>query len=99
MRLGYEIFYTNPGKVIEMRCRVCGNNCDVKRDVYGPSNFVEAVSRTNDLYDIFTCPNANHNWHVIALKLVVAIEETPSKRMADLMKLDLEDLLKENGIL
>jgi hypothetical protein len=99
MRLGYEIFYTTPGKVSEMRCRVCGSICDVERDVYGPSNFAQAVNKINDLYDVFTCPIANRDWHAKALNLVIAIEEMPSKRVADLMKQDLEDLLKENGIL
>ena len=78
MQLGYEVFYTTPGKVSEMRCRVCGSICEVKRDVYGPSNFIEAISKVNDLYDLFTCPNTHQTWHEKALRLVLA---TPSKKL------------------
>ena len=69
------------------------------RDVHCPSNFIEAISKVNDLYDLFTCPNTHHAWHEKALRLVLAIEEPPSQRMTNLMKLDLQDILKENGIL
>jgi len=43
--------------------------------------------------DVFSCPHVNEKWHKKALKLVEAIEKTPSKRVADLMKQDLEELI------
>jgi hypothetical protein len=98
MHLGFEIFYTTPRQVDEMFCRVCGSLCEVKRDVYEPANFGMAQANISDLYDVFSCPHAGKSWHDKALKLVLAIQETPSKKMADLMLQDLKDLLKENGI-
>jgi hypothetical protein len=98
MRLGYEIFYTDPGKAADMRCRVCGSVCTVKRNVYTPANFEMALNKVSDLYDVFTCPHAGKGWHEQAVRLLLAIEETPSKRLAGLMKLDLKDILEENGI-
>ena len=97
MRLNYEIFYVTPRSAEEMRCRVCGAKCNVRRDVYGPENFVHAIGKINDLWDVFTCPHAGKGWHEQALRLSMAIEETPSKRVAALMQQDLEDILKESG--
>jgi hypothetical protein len=98
MHLHYEHFYTTPNTVETKACRVCGATCDVKRGVYTRSNFQEAVNKMADLYDVFTCPNAGKGWHEQAFRLVQAIEATPSKRVAELMQLDLQDLLRENGV-
>jgi hypothetical protein len=98
MHLHYEIFYTTPDTVETKACRVCGTSCDVKRGVYTASNFKEATNKMADLYDVFTCPHAGKDWHEQALKLAQAIDAMPSKRVAALIKQDLQDLLKENGI-
>ncbi|MBT3187365.1 MAG: hypothetical protein HOG15_12350 [Anaerolineae bacterium] len=96
MRLNYEVFYETPDTVKEKSCQVCGSACDVTRGVYGPSNFIEAKNKMADLYDVFSCPNTDKDWHELALKLLMAIDEMPSKRVAALMRLDLQDLLNEN---
>jgi hypothetical protein len=99
MRLGYERFYVTPHTVEEMQCRVCGTKCHVKREVHGPHEFVTAATSVHDVWDVFTCPHRGKAWHDKAVDLAVAIDETPSKRVAALMRMDLEDLLKENGVL
>lgn len=99
MRLGYERFYVTPQTVEEMRCRVCGTTCSVRREVYGPHDFVSAAGRLGDPWDVFSCPHSGKVWHEKAVQLAVAIDETPSKRVSALMRQDLEDLLKENGVL
>lgn len=66
--------------------------------VYGAASFAAAVGKKYDLHDVFVCPHAGREWHERALRLVLAIEETPSKRVAELMRLDLADLLAENGL-
>jgi hypothetical protein len=99
MRLGYEVFYVTPQTVEEMRCRVCGSKCNARREVNGPHNFITAVTRVDDMWDVFTCPHGGQAWHDKAVELAVAIDETPSKRVAALMRQDLEDLLREHGML
>jgi len=99
MRLQYERFYRDPGTTQKMNCRVCGTICVVERDVYGPANFGMAMAKVKDLYDVFTCPHTSKEWHEKALALVIEIERSPSNRIIELMTLDLEDLLKENGML
>ena len=49
-------------------------------------------------HDLFMCPNSDNEWHEQGLILVMAIEDTPSKRLADLMMQDLDELLKEHGL-
>ena len=99
MRLGYERFYVMPQTAEEMSCRVCGSKCLVRREVHGPREFVTVTQKVHDVWDVFTCPHAGKAWHEKAVELAVAIDETPSKRVGALMREDLEDLLRENGVL
>ena len=55
------------------------------------------MARRDHWHDKFTCPHLEEAWHEQALELVQAIENTPSKRLAELMRLDLEDILRDNG--
>ena len=79
-------------------CRVCGAECEVERNVLGPTGFASAMGGTKTLHDRFHCPNIDIEWHETALRLVVAIEESPSKRVRELMQLDLEDILREHAV-
>ncbi|HPH98167.1 MAG TPA: hypothetical protein PKW33_18555 [Anaerolineaceae bacterium] len=96
MQKDYDLFYETPGTVNEKNCPICGALCHVKRNVITASGYVAAMAHAVSPYDVFTCPNAETPWHDKAVRLVQEMEETPSKRLADLMRLDLEDLLKEN---
>ncbi len=95
---GYDNFYEKPGEVQEQTCQVCGSLCEVKREQMGPTGWVEAMAKRTHLHDYFHCPHSGKEWHERALKIVLAIEETPSKRVAALMQQDLVDLLTENDI-
>lgn len=93
---GYSYFVTDPGTEDQVECRVCGTVCDVTRDVYGPTSWATAGASSFKCHDAFVCPHADEGWHDQALELVHAIEDMPSKRVAELMKLDLEDLIREH---
>ena len=47
-------------------------------------------------HDEFVCPHTDEPWHEKALQLAIAIDDTPSKRLADLMRADLQDILNEH---
>ncbi|MFZ6020902.1 MAG: hypothetical protein ACOYXO_14945 [Chloroflexota bacterium] len=98
MMKGYDTFFEEPGTIVERICRVCGTPCLVERNKLGATSWVAAMAKRETLHDFFYCPHHEQGWHQQALKLVQAIEETPSKRLASLLQLDLIDLLKENGI-
>jgi len=96
MKQGYDIFRVIAGKVETMQCAVCSAVCIKEENIYGPSNFAAAMARTYKYWDVFTCPHADEPWHKQAVELVTAIENMPSKRIVELMQLDLEELLKAN---
>ena len=47
-------------------------------------------------HDEFVCLHTDEPWHEKSLQLAIAIDETPSKRLADLMRADLQDILNEH---
>jgi len=98
MQNGVDVFFLEPGTAQEMYCRVCGSKCDVRRDVYGPTSFAMAMGQKKKLHDVFTCPHVEEAWHHQALQLQRAIEEMPSKSVANLMRQDLQELLQEQGL-
>lgn len=53
----------DPGTVAAVECGVCGENMEVKRDVFGPTSYAEAASGGGHRHDSFTCPNLRENWH------------------------------------
>lgn len=98
MRAGFDIFFAKPGTVSEKYCEVCGTLCAVRRDVVGPTSFASAMAQRHTLHDQFACPHGGQAWHERALRLAQAIEESPSPRVAAMMRQDLEDLLREHGL-
>lgn len=95
---GYDVFFENPGEIQERICQVCYTLCEVKRNQNGPTGWAEAMAKRGHLHDYFYCPNIHKPWHENALKIVLAIDETPSKRVAALMREDLIELLADHDI-
>ncbi len=92
---GYDSFFEAPGTIESHICHVCGTTCDVERNKYAPTNHIAALAKKSTYHDYFFCPYRGEAWHEKAMELVKAIEETPSSRVAELMKLDLQDLLQK----
>jgi hypothetical protein len=96
--IGYDTFFLEPDTVEGMRCKVCSAQCEVERSLTGPTGSAEASAGRGHWHDEFSCPYRGKPWHEQALRLVLEIERTPSKRLAELMRLDLDELLHENGL-
>jgi hypothetical protein len=94
---GYDTFHTKPDEEDEMFCKVCGTRCLVERSVTDPSNLWEELEKRGHWHDEFTCPNSEASWHISAFELLQLLESTPSRRLAEIYRLDLLDLLCENG--
>ncbi len=93
---GYDLFIEKPNSGRTFFCNICGKKTVVEKSIPYPSSFADAFSKKLDLHDVYKCPHINEKWHDNAFELVQAIEKTPSKRIAELMKQDLYDILKEN---
>ena len=99
---GYGLFTTEPNAHQSLKCNICGAECLVERKLPVPLGFVAGMAGLDKkppdkFYDKFSCPDLKKKWHKQAVKLVKEIEKTPSKRLAQLMQQDLEDLLHENN--
>jgi hypothetical protein len=93
---GYDYLTTEPDQLKQWKCRVSGAEATVSRGVYGPLSWASAVEKHFRHHDAFVCPFTDEEWHRQAYRLIAAMEETPSKRIAQLMQQDLEDLLHEH---
>jgi hypothetical protein len=92
-----DVFVTDPHTHEEMLCQVCGMVCDVTRDHKAMSNAIAGQFGMAKPHDRFICPHYWDEWHRQAHQLCMEIERTPSRRIAELLALDLADILKENG--
>jgi len=92
---GYDAFLTRPNTVEEVRCKVCGRACLVKRNQFGPTGAIAAVIGSKSLYDYFYCPEAGKEWHSQSLKLVQERENTSSQGIKKLITQDLDRALKQ----
>jgi hypothetical protein len=94
---GYDDFFETLGTIDKRFCQVCGTECTVKRDQLGYISWAGEMGKIKVAHDYFYCPNFKQSWHEQALELVLAIEKMPSKRVAELMQLDLVELLGVHG--
>lgn len=95
---GISIFFRTPGAVEQMRCAACGAVCTVRRDTETYTCMASAMAKRKSRVDEFSCPHVGADWHQQAVQLVEAIAETPSRRVAALIRQDLEDLLLRCGV-
>lgn len=95
-REGY--WSTRPGELTRVDCHVCGATCAITRDVFGPTGFAEAMAKRGHWHDRVDCPNAGLDWHDRIHELKHQLAKTPSRRIAALMQLDVDDLLREHGL-
>ena len=90
---GYDHFTPDAGTCSWRRCEACGTMCDIKRNHVGKRT---RWGPSDSVFDVFTCPNADIKWHTEVIKILQAMTDTPSPRIAAIMKKDVDDLLKEN---
>ena len=73
--------------------------CDVERNCYGPTGFAEAVGGIGHLHDCFTCPHRDEDWHCYASQLIAQKYECASRRVRELIDLDLKEALTTRSVL
>ena len=96
---GYDMFFTNTDSKDGMRCKICGQSCEVDRGVNGPTSFGGAMKGIDRLHDRFTCPNHGEPWHEQALDLFMAIEKHPSPSIKRIMEGDLKKIIKKKKVM
>ena len=86
-----------PNTFQSVYCPTCGTLNTVHRSQKGPKSWGGAMAGIESLYDEFTCPHAEETWHAEAAELQQKLEGTTSKRVRELYRLDLEEILAAHG--
>lgn len=95
-QLGYDIFFEKPNSNKSHTCNVCGTATTVEVAVKSHNSMIHALSKPPEEFDIHRCTYTNEEWHNTAYKLIKAIEETPSKTIAEIMRKDLLEILEQH---
>lgn len=95
--------FPKPGTTEKIQCGICGAQMKVRRNVLGPTNFVEALAGRKHRHDSFTCPNIDRRWHqrICQLKIDVYVAEITGavdyKRKKQLAKREVTKFLKTHA--
>ncbi|MEQ8853242.1 MULTISPECIES: hypothetical protein [Gimesia] len=73
--------------------------CDFVRNCYGATCFAEAVGGLGHLHDRFTCPHREEDWHQYASQLIDQKRDCASRRVRELIDLDLQETLTFRSVL
>jgi len=99
LHAGWDFFTSEPGRHEVLHCRVCGMTMAVDRGVVGPTGWTHAVAihagqAKGRPHDSFHCERAGEAWHGEALALRQEAEATSSKRMADQLTAEADEVVR-----
>lgn len=99
LHAAWDFFTSEPGLHARLHCRVCGEPMAVSRDVIGPTGWTHAMAinagrAKGRLHDSFRCERAGEAWHRQALALRREAEGTSSKRLADLLTAEADEVVR-----
>jgi hypothetical protein len=84
---GWDAFTAAVGLVASCKCRVCGEDCTVERNVRGPTSWTDAMAgNVNVRHDTFICPNYTKDWHQQMRALKQEQEKTRSSNIRSLLE-------------
>jgi hypothetical protein len=89
-------FTPEPGTVDTATCGICGALMTVERDQFGPTGFAEAMAHKGHAFDFFECPHLAEAWHKQIDALQQEIEDTPSRKLADMMQSEVDEILRNH---
>jgi len=92
--VGYDMLFSKPDEYLVQYCPTCGDEMNVRRGVFGPTSWSEAMARRGHLHDQFYCPNAETAWHVHAVELRKEADETASRKVRKMIEQELDELLR-----
>ncbi len=90
------IYHRPPGSNETVNCMVCGTECELRQNVEAAGNWMMAMQKKTRIYDVYSCLHLKAEWHEQAAYLYQAVDDAPSPRVAALIQLDLDDVLKAN---
>jgi len=94
LHTGLDYFSVTPGTVTSQKCKVCGDDCNVQRNKYGPTSFAGSLARMKQYFDAFTCPNIGTDWHNQAVCLMMEAKRTASRHLSKILLDELAVILR-----
>ena len=77
-------------------CTVCGAVMNVRRNIFGPTSFAQAMARTGRWHDRFSCPYREEPWHERVAALGAEARRVPSDVLARIIRLEAADIVQKN---
>lgn len=90
---GWDHFSPAPNTTDVMHCKVCEARMEVKRGIDGPTSSIEAMGQHKHLHDSFSCKYSGEDWHLQVLALKMRLEKEISKKIADLLTEEINEIL------
>jgi hypothetical protein len=89
-----DYFSPDPGTVEgPVKCGVCGERMNERRNVNGPRGFAMALSGSKELHDVFICPLRTEHWHIQAKKLREEARDTVSGKLAQMFMEEADEII------
>ena len=78
--------FPDPGEAQDINCGICAEKMNVKRGIFGPTGFIEAMSpRGGHWHDYFECPNLGELWHKHIVSLTDEQMKTNSAKIKQIL--------------
>lgn len=95
---GLDVFYREPGTAVVLHCQVCGTECGVERNVFGPTSHTQARARQGEWHDRFACPHSSQAWHKRAALLAFERDTAGGPHCRELLEAELRAVLRQAGL-
>ena len=87
--------FPDPGEAQDINCGICAEKMNVKRGIFGPTGFIEAMSpRGGHWHDYFECPNLGELWHKHIVSLTDEQMKTNSAKIKQILEDEIQETLK-----
>ena len=99
LHAGWDYITSEPGQHVVLHCRVCREPMAVERDIVGPTSWAEAMAvrcgqTKGHPHDSFHCTLSGEPWHRQALALRQEAAQTASRRLADLLNQEADEIVR-----
>lgn len=89
---------TGPGITSYMRCQVCEEEMEIKRNFDGATGMAEAMSRRKHLHDVFTCKDRHEDWHLQAFEIQREASKTHSGKLKKMLLNEVDEIIKTRKV-
>lgn len=90
---GIDLFRPDPGVMESCKCKACGSDMNVKRNIPSACSWAGAMAGLNRKHDLFTCPESDKNWHKQVVSLIIEQQQTKSSKLTKILQEEIDEIL------